>query len=406
MTKEIETMNAPESRVLTSEPGNGLMPMTEFFTPEYHKLEKERVFKKCWLRIGNEAQLPNVGDYFVRDIAVLDTSIIVVRGRDKKIRAFHNNCTHRSNRVAYEPSGNLTTFRCRFHSWAFGLDGRLMALPDEHMFPGLVKAEHGLPEVACDTWEGFIFINVDAKPAQTLREYLGEEIYNGYNGFFSQFSQVAKFSVVMQANWKVCLDAFIETYHFSTVHKESASNVVVSREFPNGRVGAFREFGRHRIVSAMSNNEHKPTLGEMLCAKYSGGAVLGGEATKKVKNPPQINPENLEGWLTDILVIFPMANIQPLGGFWVTQNYWPLGHDKTLWEMEVHMKAPQNGAEEIAIEYNRNFLRDVIREDLQNLAWVQGNLTAGSRHYQVLGENEVMIRSGYRNVAEQVGCGW
>jgi len=133
-------MNAPENRNLTTERGNGLMPTKDFFTAEYHQLEKERVFKKSWLRVGNEELIPNVGDYFVKELESCDTSVIVVRGRDKRIRAFHNNCSHRNNRIAYLSEGNTNGFKCRFHSWAYGLDGKLMAIPDRASVPRPFKS--------------------------------------------------------------------------------------------------------------------------------------------------------------------------------------------------------------------------------------------------------------------------
>lgn len=400
-------MNAPENRNLTTERGNGLMPTKDFFTAEYHQLEKERVFKKSWLRVGNEELIPNVGDYFVKEIESCDTSVIVVRGRDQRIRAFHNNCSHRNNRIAYLSEGNTNGFKCRFHSWSYGLDGKLMAIPDEHLFPGLSKADNGLAEVACDSWEGFVFVNVDPKPAKTLREYLGEEIYTGYSGFFTQFTRVGKLTSVVNANWKVFLDAFVESYHFSTVHAASASNVVTSREFPNGNIDAFREFGPHRTISVTSSVElHTPALSEKLVGKFSGGQTLAGDRTKTVVTPPQINPKKKPDWLSDILIVFPMANFQALQGFFVSQNYWPLSHDRTRWEFEIYMRAPRNAAEEIAIEYNRNYLRDVVREDLQNLNWVQSNLNARTKSHQILGEMETMVRSAYKTLAEQVGSGW
>jgi phenylpropionate dioxygenase-like ring-hydroxylating dioxygenase large terminal subunit len=398
-------MNAPENRSLSNKgPGIGPLPIGEFYTPEYYALEKERIFKKCWLQIGNEKQIANVGDFFVKELESCDTSLIVVRGRDQKIRAFHNMCSHRSNRVAYEASGNTTTFKCSFHSWAYGLDGSLRAIPEEHLFPGLDKAENGLTEVACEIWEGMIFINVDPKPAQTLREYLGEDIYTGYNGFFSQFTPVGKISAVMHANWKVCLDAFMETYHFSTVHAASASSMVTSREFPNGRIDAFREFGRHRIVSACGNVEQPKTLSGSLVGKF-GGAPPGLDLNKK-DYPPQINPKHLPDWLADILVVFPMAFIQPYYGFYLVMNYWPLSHDRTYYDFDILMRKPQNAAEEVTIEYNRSYLRDAIREDLMNLKMVQDNLFSGAKKYQHLGEMEVMVRSSYKAIAEQVGSGW
>lgn len=385
---------------------SGPLPIGEFFSPEYFALEKERIFKKSWLRVGLEKQLPNVGDYFVKEMEVCDTSLVVVRGRDKRIRAFHNACSHRTNRVAYAPSGNVPGFTCRFHSWSYGLDGSLVTVPEEQHFPGLCKADHGLTEVTCDTWEGFIFVNVDPQPAQTLRAYLGEEIYDGFEGFFPCFELVGRFSAVVPANWKIVLDAFVESYHFSTVHAASAGDVVVSRDNPNGRVDAARLYQEHRIVSATTNIQHTPTFAETLARKYSGNATLAPDMARQGQgNPPQINPLQLQEWLTDILIIFPMCNLQPLQGFFVTQDYWPLSHDSTRWDFMVHMRPPQDAAGEVAAEYNRAYLRDVVREDLPNLAMIQRNLRSGAKTHQQLGAMEVMVRHAYQVIANRIGHG-
>jgi hypothetical protein len=120
----------------------------------------------------------------------------------------------------------------------------------------------------------------------------------------------------------------------------------------------------------------------------------------------QINPLNLPDWLTDILVVFPMCNLQPLQGFFATQNYWPVAHDKTHLEFMIYMRKPANAAGEVIAEYNRSYLRDVVREDMKNLKMVQSTLASGAKKYQVLGENEPMVRAGYKNVAEHVGTGW
>src|ERR1700733_12842136 len=73
---------------------------------DYFQLESERVFKRSWLCIGRDDQVPNSGDYFVRDLKVAHTSILVVRGRDKQLRAFHNYCRHRLAKLKRPGDGN------------------------------------------------------------------------------------------------------------------------------------------------------------------------------------------------------------------------------------------------------------------------------------------------------------
>ena len=401
-------MNAPENtQHLTNNPGGGYLPIHEFYTPEYYELEKERIFKKSWLRIGTEKQVINVGDYFVRELPSCDTSLVVVRGRDQRIRAFHNMCSHRSNRIAYEPAGNTTVFKCKFHAWAYGIDGSLRAIPEENLFPGLIKDEHGLTEVACDTWGGFIWINVDPNPAQSLREYLGEDIYNGFGDFFERHEQVACFSAVLPVNWKICLDAFVETYHFSVVHAATAANIVTSREFPNGKIDALRLYEKHRIVSTTANLNHVPSPAEALARKFNGNSTFAPDESVKAKqSAPQMNPLKLDDWMSELMVIFPMFDLHPLNGFYTTHNYWPIAHDKMLWEYYLHMTPPKDAAGAVAIEYNVALLRDVVREDVKNLEMIQSNLKSGAKRFQILGEMEALIRHSYKVIAEQVGRGW
>ncbi|NNL86476.1 MAG: Rieske 2Fe-2S domain-containing protein, partial [Myxococcales bacterium] len=79
--------------------GTGPVSTEPCISPEFFELERERVFKRCWLNVGRVGDIPNPGDYFVQDVAVCNTSIVVVRGRDGEVRAFHNVCSHRGNKV-------------------------------------------------------------------------------------------------------------------------------------------------------------------------------------------------------------------------------------------------------------------------------------------------------------------
>ena len=156
--------------------GTGLVPTEPCYSPEYYRLEQEKVFSKVWLQVGRVESVAKPGDYFVGDIAVCRASVIVWRGMDGGLRAFHNTCMHRGNTLAWpnEPCGNRRTLQCRFHGWTYESDGRLTHVPDEKMFAGLDKERRGLMEIAVDVWEGFIFVNLDPEPEESLSEYLGE----------------------------------------------------------------------------------------------------------------------------------------------------------------------------------------------------------------------------------------
>jgi Rieske 2Fe-2S family protein len=87
--------------------GTGPLSTEDTISPEYFAKEKERLFKRSWLCVGREADIPDVGSYMVRDIAVLDTSIIVTRDKNNKVNAFHNICTHRLNKIMKPGTGKV-----------------------------------------------------------------------------------------------------------------------------------------------------------------------------------------------------------------------------------------------------------------------------------------------------------
>ncbi|MFX9097179.1 Rieske (2Fe-2S) protein, partial [Acinetobacter baumannii] len=83
-------------------------------------------------------------------------SVIITRGRDGKVRGFHNSCAHRGARLCQEAAGHAPRFMCPYHQWTYGLDGRLLAARNMH--DGFDKAAHGLREVAVEDVGGLIFV--------------------------------------------------------------------------------------------------------------------------------------------------------------------------------------------------------------------------------------------------------
>jgi phenylpropionate dioxygenase-like ring-hydroxylating dioxygenase large terminal subunit len=168
MAVPVQESNGKKWHALYPELGTNPLPIEPYVSREYFEKEREQIFRKVWLNIGRVELIPNRGDYFVKDLAVCDTSVLVVRGESGKIHAFHNMCSHRGNAVVWNSKGTCKAFTCKFHSWTYGLDGALRHVPDEENFFGIKKEALGLTPVAVDTWEGFIFINLDPNPKETL----------------------------------------------------------------------------------------------------------------------------------------------------------------------------------------------------------------------------------------------
>ena len=131
-------------------PHLGTAPLaTEPYVSEEHfALERDRVFRRSWLNVGRVEEIPEAGDYFVHDVAVCNTSVLVIRGSDGIVRGFHNVCSHRGNTLAPDNRGSCGgALVCGFHNWAFSDKGELVGVPEEENFFDLDKREHGLTPV-------------------------------------------------------------------------------------------------------------------------------------------------------------------------------------------------------------------------------------------------------------------
>src|SRR5262249_44889417 len=146
------------------------------------ELEREAIFKRAWLNVGRLEDLPKTGSYFTKNIDIANASIVVVRDRDDTVRAFHNICRHRGNRLVWndfpreETEGFCRQFVCKYPGWRYALDGSLNSIQQEAGFFAVDKDATGLEPVHCDVWNGFIFVNLDRAPRQTLRDFLGPMI--------------------------------------------------------------------------------------------------------------------------------------------------------------------------------------------------------------------------------------
>src|SRR6478735_2582066 len=162
--------------------GTGPVSYEDSISPEHYELERKAIFERTWLNVGRVEQIPNKGNYFTKEIRAARTSVIVVRGSDGELRAFHNMCRHRGNKLVWqdypgeETSGTCRQFTCKYHGWRYNIDGACTFVQQEDEFFDLDKADYGLVPVHCDVWAGFIFVNLDAEPSQSLTEFLGPMI--------------------------------------------------------------------------------------------------------------------------------------------------------------------------------------------------------------------------------------
>ena len=210
--------------------------------------ERERLFRGMPLFMGMSCRLPAPGDYFVEEIA--GVPVLLVRGRDGRVRAFANICRHRGAPVA-SGCGNARSFSCPYHGWSYALDGKLAGIPEQASFPGVDKATHGLAPLPAGEKHGMIFARLMASPqpqaaaeAGTLLELdvdahlsgLGDE----FEAFgFARYSFFASEFMAPSINWKFGIDTFLEAYHLPALHRATVAPLI------RGNLGAFDAYGDH-----------------------------------------------------------------------------------------------------------------------------------------------------------------
>lgn len=372
-----------------------------FTSPEQFELEREHIFKKVWLNVGRVEQLAKPGDYFVKDIAVCQTSILVVRDQKGDIRAFHNMCSHRGNKIAWDARGSCQLFTCKFHGWSYALDGALKFVPDEQNFFGLQKDELGLTPVACEVWQGFIFINVDPQPQETLTEYLGE-LGSSLDGYpFTEISATsASWTTEVRANWKLVKDAFQEIYHVGFLHRRSIPDSFTSPANPYAHALDFRLHPRHGSASVFGNTDVEPSPVASLAFRH--GTFLIRKDFDMNALPAGVNPLRHKDWTLDLNVIFPCFFVDVSEGSYFTHNFWPIAVDRTIWHSTQYFPRARTVGQRFMQEYGHVLFRDIILEDGRTLEETQRMLDSGAKKEFHLQDEEILVRHSHRVVEQMI----
>ena len=229
---------------------------------------------------------------------------MIVLGKDGKANAFHNVWSLRGNQIAWDNEGTCQNFTCKFHGWSYGLDGNLKFVPDEESFFELKKETFGMPQVAVDAWEGFIRINVDPKPRESLQDYLGE-FSQGFHGYpFEELTQTCfSWRTEVKANWKVVKDAFQKVYHVPFLHRNVLPDSFNSPDNLFAHALDFKFFPKHVRASLYGNPDHKAAPVEALAYKYGALIVRNDYAVDHL--PLGVNSTRNPAWALDLNVIFP-----------------------------------------------------------------------------------------------------
>jgi phenylpropionate dioxygenase-like ring-hydroxylating dioxygenase large terminal subunit len=235
--------------------GTRPIPAKPYYDPAWFELEREAVFRRSWIQVGHVCELPGSGSFIRRELEVLNASLLIVRGKDGEVRAFHNVCTHRGTQLVAEAQGKRPTFSCPYHMWTFDGDGALISAPDFESFD-LDKKDCALKQVALDVCAGLIFVHLGKAPVP-LREWLGELAGQMETLPVARATTFGEYSYDIAANWKLTYDNFQENYHLRFIHPRSGQSATA----PDNPFGYPKEYGfhdPHRTQTIWTNPDPKP----------------------------------------------------------------------------------------------------------------------------------------------------
>jgi len=375
-----------------------------YSSPQYFELEREKIFKRAWLCIGRVEQLPAPDSYFVEELEFASVSVLVTRLKSGAVRAFHNVCSHRSNKIVQDVAGTASRLICRYHNWTYRNDGALIGVPDEANFFGLDKSRCGLRAIACDVWDGWIFVNLQPEPEVTLVEFLGAfgEEHRGLP--YPNAATPIRFTARLRTNWKVISDAFAEAYHIPAIHPKTIGPMMRNPTNPGSRPSGAWAWGPHHAYATIGNPTYAPdpTSSVERLASAGGQKFFVDEAAAAGSRHPALNLARSEEWASDNTSIFPNFQITRMSFQFVTFRFVPISYNETRWVSSFYLPEATDVQTRLQQEYYiaRNF--DILLEDVGNAESAHLGLESGAMQTMQLQDGEVMIRHALHHIQKWV----
>jgi len=389
--------------------GTGPVSFADSTSKEFFELEREAVFKRAWLNVARVEELPRTGSYVTKEIEVARTSIILVKGRDDRIRAFYNVCRHRGNKLVWNDfpdqatRGTCRQFTCKYHGWRYDLDGALTFVQQESEFFDVDKVDYGLRPVHCDVWNGFIFINFDAEPRQSLREFLGPMITGLDDYPFGKLTERYEWIAHNNSNWKIFADAFQEYYHVPSLHPQQVPSAVRD---PNAgfTCGHFQLDGPHRLVSTAGRRRWllPPDFIYPIERATKSGLVGPWHTPDIGELPAGLNPGGIEPWGISNFQIFPNTEVLIYGGWYLVYRYWPTSYNTHRFEAYTYFHPARTVRERIEHEVAAVVLKEFALQDAGMLGGTQAALEYGIVDEFPLGDQEILVRHLHKVIVDWV----
>ncbi len=342
---------------------------SHFYTdPAMLTREKEKIFRQTWQLVGTLSQpcgetngtkrtIADPESFFTVDVA--GEPVVITRDKSGELHAFSNVCRHRAGPIA-EGSGCKHVLQCAYHGWTYTLDGRLIGTPEIDGVELFDRSEFGMVPLRLETWKQFIFVNFSSA-APSLACYLGDIPQQTREFPFDNLSLSERREYIVNCNWKVYVDNYLEGYHIPIVHPGLMKEI----DYPRYRIETYRY--------------HSQQLGPVK-------ELRPGDTADRVYPPGSGLKEALYFWIFPNLMlnIYP-DNIQ-------TNLVVPISCEKTLTVFEWYFHDAQSAQTKERVLKAVNFSDVIQQEDMHICEGVQRGLNSAlydRGRYSVKRENGV-----------------
>jgi Rieske 2Fe-2S family protein len=357
------------------------LPARYYTDQEVFDRERERVFGGGWMCLDRTEAVAAPGSFAVHEVA--GESVLLLRGKDGALRAFHNVCRHRGARLCTEPAGTLRkSVRCSYHGWSYGLDGRLAGAPSLAQLPRGTRERYGLLPVRLTEWLGYAWVNLDGRApplAETASEraaaVLGDE-GKLVRYRIAELRRVRALRYDVAANWKTLTENFMECYHCAPLHPELTA---VLPQFASGR-GTLAGGGRGAAFA--------PGTGYSLSGRAAGPRL------------PGLRPDDDQ---LHALVLFPSAFVVLTPDHVAVYRLQPRSADRTTLVVDTLFAADQADRPDFDPD-DTVALRDVtVRQDIEAVERCQLGMRSRAYEHGVLVPAEHAVLGFYRDLLGALG---
>jgi phenylpropionate dioxygenase-like ring-hydroxylating dioxygenase large terminal subunit len=380
-----------------TESQNGKFPTEGYVSRKFFEREKANIWHKTWLLAGRAADVVTAGQFVVFDIEVVNTSVLVVRHKDGELKAFLNMCKHRGHKLAQAPAGKTTVFVCPFHAWCYNTDGRLRGKPWESTFSELCADDTALTAVSVDTWGGFIFVNLEHSPAESLRSFL-RGMPAAVEPYLREraWEWVAGNKTPVEHNWKMAVDAGAEAYHASFLHKKTFD---IALDVADSTVTEFGQGGgvlaRLTVRAPRNIASSQPSVVQAMAAKHSALSQFFNKDLSGIASDTNdaLNAGRDPRWIFDAYVIFPNIFLILQANEFNLSTSWPTGPHtaRLIWD-NYHLGHARNFGELFARMQKGALAPNVRSEDIYAAEVVQKSLLSERLSEIFLSTSEQAIR--------------